>query len=55
MYLRYLAAATTERLRPVAIMSSSAMIHVHVNEPVKTQATQALTAMRLTVSDALCY
>jgi len=34
-------------------MTSTTMIHVRVNESVKAQATQALTAMGLTVSDAV--
>jgi len=34
-------------------MTSTTMIHVHVNESVKAQATQALTEMGLTVSDAV--
>jgi len=34
-------------------MTSSTMIHVRVNESIKMQATQALTAMGLTVSDAV--
>jgi len=33
--------------------TATTMVHVRVNESIKTQATQALTAMGLTVSDAV--
>jgi len=34
-------------------MTATTMVHVRVNESIKTQATQALTAMGLTISDAV--
>ena len=34
-------------------MSSTAMVHVRVDEKIKTRATQALSAMGLSVSDAV--
>jgi len=34
-------------------MTATTMVHVRVNESIKTQAAQALTAMGLTVSDAV--
>jgi DNA-damage-inducible protein J len=34
-------------------MTASAMVHVRVDEHIKTQATQALAAMGLSVSDAV--
>lgn len=40
-------------LKEDQIMANSTMLHVRVDDEIKTQATEALAAMGLTVSDAV--